>query len=355
MKAINKFIVSLVLFSTQSDAIIIRHDKPSEDYQVQQDAQPCVVNLDFLMGTLIAPQWIITAAHGTPLMPAGHKVTIGGEVYEVDKIIPHPDYQPQGKSPELAQNNDLALLKLNKPVLNVTSVPLYLKDDETDKTVNLVGQGYIGNGQQGITGAANGLYRAQNKIDQADDHWLYFDFDAPEQGAMPLEGVSGPGDSGGPAFIQANYGPQLAGISSHQIDNAQGQPMVYGVTEKYTRVSRYIDWIGNVMKMSEAELTKVQAYRPSHTVVVASQADKKELLGHYQVAHFPTLIIEHCELTLCYRWEGQPRLTQILKSADDKWFTPRLNRWFEIKRNNDGKIDELYFHGYQGGRSAKKI
>lgn len=69
--------------------------------------------------------------------------------------------------------------------------------------------------------------------------------DSPESDKVTkLEGISGPGDSSGPAFIQMGETYALAGISSAQSTRATGGVEgLYGVTEYYTRVSSYVDWI----------------------------------------------------------------------------------------------------------------
>lgn len=64
---------------------------------------------------------------------------------------------------------------------------------------------------------------------------------------MILEGISGPGDSGGPAFLEIDGVIFLAGVSSWQDNRAQGgRQGVYGVLEYYARVSSYVGWIDEV-------------------------------------------------------------------------------------------------------------
>jgi secreted trypsin-like serine protease len=57
---------------------------------------------------------------------------------------------------------------------------------------------------------------------------------------LTLEGVGAPGDSGGPALIEANGRIALAGVSSASMN---GKPGTYGVVDVYTRISSYADWI----------------------------------------------------------------------------------------------------------------
>jgi hypothetical protein len=63
-------------FSFYSHAIVMRHDISADKYQVKHAQYPSVVDLNFLTGTLIAPQWILTAAHGVPYMPSKQTVSI---------------------------------------------------------------------------------------------------------------------------------------------------------------------------------------------------------------------------------------------------------------------------------------
>ena len=57
----------------------------------------------------------------------------------------------------------------------------------------------------GLTGPTDGdgrLRAATNVIDNVDGNYFLFSFSPPEDpSATDLEGIGGPGDSGGPAFI----------------------------------------------------------------------------------------------------------------------------------------------------------
>src|SRR4029453_15926668 len=84
---------------------------------------------------------------------------------------------------------------------------------------------------------------ASNIVVDAGPRRLFMKFDEPPDGTY-LEGVGGPGDSGGPALIEIGGHWQVAGISSASMDGKPGQ---YGVTDVYTRVSSYVDWIDLVI------------------------------------------------------------------------------------------------------------
>lgn len=74
-------------------------------------------------------------------------------------------------------------------------------------------------------------------------------FDSPESdNVTTLEGIAGPGDSAGPAFIQVGSAYYLAGVGSAQSTQAtDGVEGLYGVTEYYVRVSTFIQWIEETM------------------------------------------------------------------------------------------------------------
>jgi hypothetical protein len=82
-----------------------------------------------------------------------------------------------------------------------------------------------------------------NRVDDAGPRRLFMGFDTPEQ-ATALEGIGGPGDSGGPAVIERGGTRYVAGISS----GAMGKPGQYGAIDVYTRVSAYVDWIEQAMR-----------------------------------------------------------------------------------------------------------
>lgn len=199
------------------------------------------------MGMLIEPSWILTAAHVATELSLENNIEIGGDDYAVERICLHPGFRDYSET-EMAEN-DIALIQLKKSVKTVSPLPLHTQKDEIGKTVTFIGRGDFGNGLIGPDSADGKMRIATNRVEKTDDQWLIFQFDAPPE-CTELEGISGPGDSGGPALIQIDEGWAIAGISSgNNDDSGQGLGMGhYGTSEYYTRVSFQIDWIKSVMQ-----------------------------------------------------------------------------------------------------------
>ena len=181
-------------------AIVIRHDRDDAPYRELGTKYPAVGRVlpNGLSSVLIAPRWVLTAAHvGEALMPFDLRVRFKGSDYPVEKIILHPDW---GKSDE-APGRDVALLKLARPVTDVEPAMLYDRKDEVGKLITFAGWGMTGNGLTGPGEMDGALRGAHNRAVRVDDTTVYFTFDAPPKGE-DLEGISGPGDSGGPALLE---------------------------------------------------------------------------------------------------------------------------------------------------------
>ena len=190
--------------------------------------------------TLIAPTWAITAAHVAASAAAGSQVRFGERTHTVKRAVLHPEGTAQrGVPPEV----DLALLELSAPVGGVTPLPLYRGRDEPGATLVIVGYGDFGSPAAPLQRTDGRRRAASNVVVDAGPRRLFMKFDAPPAGT-DLEGVGGPGDSGGPALIDAGGVWHVAGVSSASMDGRPGQ---YGVTDVYTRVSSYAEWISNTI------------------------------------------------------------------------------------------------------------
>lgn len=232
----------LVLASLHlTHAIVIRHDKADAAALTLGERFAAVGRVLPHGGcTLVAPTWAITAGHVAAWSPPGARVTFGDHTATVTRALLHPEgAAARGVPPEV----DLALLELDAPVPGVTPLPLHRGRDELGATLVIVGYGDFGTPQGPLTRTDGRRRAATNVVVDAGPRRLFMTFDAPPDGT-DLEGVGGPGDSGGPALIEVAGVWQVAGVSSASMDGKPGQ---YGVTDVYTRVSSYVDWISDTI------------------------------------------------------------------------------------------------------------
>jgi hypothetical protein len=168
------------------------------------------------------------------------------------EIIVHPQYD------ENVGRHDVALIRLTKPS---TQVPLRLwrEGGEAQHVISLIGHWQGGNGVTGSSATAEKrLKGATNRVASADKHWLKFVMDAPsDRASTQLEGVSGGGDSGAPAYLQKGAVTYLLGVGSRNSDtNKDGIEQNYGDTDIYVRVSSYAPWIDRVLQGRETSLSR---------------------------------------------------------------------------------------------------
>jgi len=273
--------ICLLAVSTAVGAVVIRADVDDARYRVPASVFPALADMPGEgHGVLIAPRWVLTAAHAAPMQMQGMEedVSIGGVARKVKRIITHPGYK---KVPEqlikevlatgdlsklhafLDSSDDIALIELASPVTDVTPVPLYRGNKEVGMTAELVGKGATGNGIKGQDAGSSHrtvLRHAFNAVVGADARYVWYRFDAPTS-ALPLEGITGSGDSGGPLLIGDGASRQLLGLASwskYPPDHpflktwTPDRPLVeglYGEIVHAVRISRYIPWIESVISV----------------------------------------------------------------------------------------------------------
>jgi hypothetical protein len=267
-------LLALLFASSAAEAIVVRHDVDDSKYRIPVGDVAALVDMPGEgHGVLIAPRWVVTAAHAVTWHTEIEEVVIKGISRDVERMVVHPGYEePSQELIEdalatgdatlvmvlLASSDDIALLELAQPVTDVAPVEIHRGGDELGRLMKLVGKGATGTGASGYDPQGphrTELRRAFNEITSAHARWFCYVFDEPPA-ALPLEGMSGNGDSGGPALIQVEGQWLLAGLASWKVvqgDAAAFRPGLYGQIACNVRLGHYLEWIESVIRVqSEA-------------------------------------------------------------------------------------------------------
>lgn len=248
-----------------ASAIVIRHDVPDSAYLADATEFPALVDMPGSgHGVLIAPQWVVTAAH--TIQGKLRSVELAGVPRAVDRVIIHPGARSlpddvvhraltTGDSAEamafLATTDDIALIRLAVPVRDVRPAHLHVGRGEVGRPVRLYGKGATGTGETGVAPDSpqrSALRRATNRIEAAEGRWIIYSFTR-GPGADRLEGMGGNGDSGSPILIRSGGRWTVAGLASWkggEVD-VRGPSSLYGQTSHNVRLAHYAPWIADVM------------------------------------------------------------------------------------------------------------
>jgi len=210
-------------------------------------------------------------------------VLIRGQRRVVSRIVIYPDYEAatvgwkelfkeinsgdvtawvKRYDAAMASMHDIGLLELQDPVSDAAPVPYYTGSAEAGQVAELFGDGATGTDITAIPDKAphRGQWRrAQNRITKADGPWIRYVFDC-NSDALPLEGVIGFGDSGGPVVISVNGIWTLAGLA-HGLDGTFKEALAVragafkqglcGQTFASARVSFFAHWIAETVSSRE--------------------------------------------------------------------------------------------------------
>ena len=251
-KTLIGFTIAAVTF--QANSIVIRHDVNDSNYHASIKDFPPLATLYKIgvHGTLVEPSWVVTAGHGIFCIEQGDKIKVGDQFAEVEARFTHAGYFND-------EGNDIALIKLKSPIRGIEPAKLYRNNDEKNQDIWFIGSGATGTGLSGqtdptISGNKGRLRKAENRIEKTSEKELFFTFDEDER-ALPLEGVSGNADSGGPAYKMIDGQYYVYGVSS-RADSPTLSVGEYGVTEIYSRISYHASWIDNIVAGNSAFIKK---------------------------------------------------------------------------------------------------
>jgi hypothetical protein len=211
--------------------------------------------------TLIAPDWILTAAHNLTAASSG-TFTINGTSYASTRLVGNPGWNESNPF----GGYDFGLVHLSSPVIGIAPATLYTGSSESGLTGTFVGYGFTGTGLTGWKTLDNQKRAFQNVIDGNFGNpsiLLGCDFDNPHTTAdngfgdptpLALEGCVAPGDSGGGVFITIGSQTYLEGVISFVAAADGNANSDYGDASGFGRVSAFLPWISSTIPEPPASL-----------------------------------------------------------------------------------------------------
>jgi hypothetical protein len=260
LRAVVLAMVFVLAEAVPSQAIVMRHDVPEQDYvslAASFGAVGRISSSSISSGTLVSSTKFLTAAHSVDSNRDGvldnalntyalrFGANVGSPDYTINALASisiHPQWGLTGGN----RTYDLAVVTLTNPLTQIT--PIGLSDlDPAGLTGTMVGYGLHGTGDN-FVGVLDGIRRAATNVVDLTSPTVRTDFDSPAQNtnvygsAVPLalEGTTAPGDSGGPLLVDFGSGPRIIGVLSGG-SSPIGDDMEYGDVSIYAPINNAVN------------------------------------------------------------------------------------------------------------------
>ncbi|MGL6291480.1 MAG: trypsin-like serine protease, partial [Silanimonas sp.] len=86
--------LTLLVAASTAQAIVIRDDVADREHRLAAGAFPALADLPGeAHGVLVAPRWVVTAAHAVGGQPSLDVIVVGGTPRAVRRVVVHPGFR----------------------------------------------------------------------------------------------------------------------------------------------------------------------------------------------------------------------------------------------------------------------